>query len=295
MDLRQLQTIVAIADAGSLAGAAAIVNLTPSAVSQQIQALEAHIGVELIDRKKRPRQLNARGQEVVRTARDVVQKMAEVQMVVSGRKTAGVLKFGAIRTVSMQLVPSAFAKMRPLYPDLSFELTVGMSQTLMSDVAAGRLDAAMVAEHLGVPSGLTWSTVLTEPLVLLAPAQERSRSELSLLRDLPFIRYETDVPLARQIETELSRLNITPKQIVVTNTMPSVVGMVESGLGVSIVPKIVTLDMRADKLFTIPFCDDAIYRQIGLVQRQVSSRSAVLADLQNALTEHAALFGLHVN
>lgn len=295
MDLRQLQTIVAIADAGSLAGAAAIVNLTPSAVSQQIQALEAHIGVELIDRKKRPRQLNARGQEVVRTARDVVQKMTEVQMVVSGRKTAGVLKFGAIRTVSMQLVPSAFAKMRPLYPDLSFELTVGMSQTLMSDVAAGRLDAAMVAEHLGVPSGLTWSTVLTEPLVLLAPAKERSRSELSLLRDLPFIRYETDVPLARQIETELSRLNITPKQIVVTNTMPSVVGMVEAGLGVSIVPKIVTLDMRADKLFTIPFCDDAIYRQIGLVQRQVSSRSAVLADLQDALTEHAALFGLHAN
>ena len=292
MDMRQLQTIVAVADAGSLAGAAAIVNLTPSAVSQQIQALETHIGVELIDRKKRPRQLNARGQELVRAARDVVQTMAEVQMVVSGRKTAGVLKFGAIRTVSMQLVPQAFAKMRPQFPDLSFELTVGMSQALMSDVAAGRLDAAMVAEHVGVPAGLTWSTVLTEPLVLLAPSTERSRSDLSLLRDLPFIRYATDVPLARQIETELSRLSITPRQIVVTNTMPSVVGMVEAGLGVAIVPKIVTLDMRTDRLHTRPFCEAAIFRRVGLVQRQVSSRSTVLVGLRDALIEHAAAIGL---
>lgn len=292
MDLRQLQTLVAVADAGSLAGAAAIVNLTPSAISQQIQALESHVGVELIDRRKRPRQLNARGQELVRAARDVVHTMTEVQLVLSGRKTAGVLKFGAIRTVSMQLVPQAFAKMRLHFPDLSFELTVGMSEALMSDVAAGRLDAAMVAEHVGVPAGLTWSTVLTEPLVLLAPSQERARSDLALLRDLPFIRYATDVPLARQIDTELSRLRITPKQVVVTNTMPSVVGMVEAGLGVTIVPKIVTLDMRPERLHSRPFCEGAISRRVGLVQRQVSSRSTVLGGLRDALIEHAALIGL---
>ncbi|MFA8386290.1 MAG: LysR family transcriptional regulator [Pelagibaca sp.] len=292
MDLRQLQTLVAVADAGSLAGAAAIVNLTPSAVSQQIQALEIHVGVELIDRKKRPRQLNARGQELVRAARDVVHTMTEVQLVLSGRKTSGVLKFGAIRTVSMQLVPQAFAEMLLHFPDLSFELTVGMSEALMSDVAAGRLDAAMVAEHVGVPAGLTWSTVMTEPLVLLAPSQERARSDLSLLRDLPFIRYATDVPLARQIDTELSRLRITPRQVVVTNTMPSVVGMVEAGLGVTIVPKIVTLDMRPERLHSRPFCEGAISRRVGLVQRQVSSRSTVLGALRDALTQHAALIGL---
>jgi DNA-binding transcriptional LysR family regulator len=292
MDMRQLQTIVAVADTGSLAAAAAVVNLTPSAVSQQVQALENYLGVELIDRKKRPRQLNARGEELVRAARDVVQTMTEAQMVISGGRTAGVLKFGAIRTVSMQLVPRAFAEMRSLFPDLSFELTVGMSQALMADVAAGRLDAAMVAEHVGVPAGLSWSTVLTEPLVLIAPPQERMRSDQSLLRDLPFVRYATDVPLARQIDTELSRLAITPRQIVMTNTMPSVIGMVEAGLGVAIVPKIATIDAASGTLHRRPFCDGVIFRRIGLVQRQVSSRSKVLSGLRQALVARAADIGL---
>jgi DNA-binding transcriptional LysR family regulator len=292
MDMRQLQTIVAVADTGSLAAAASVVNLTPSAVSQQIQALEAYLGVEIIDRKKRPRQLNAKGEELVRAARDVVHTLTEAQMVISGGRTAGVLKFGAIRTVSMQLVPRAFAEMRSIFPDLSFELTVGMSQALMADVAGGRLDAAMVAEHVGVPAGLSWNTVLIEPLVLIAPPQEGRRSDRSLLRDLPFIRYATDVPLARQIDTELSRLAITPRQIAITNTMPSVVGMVAAGLGVAIVPKIAMIDAAPGSLHWRPFCDGVIFRRIGLVQRQVSSRSKVLAGLRQALIARAADIGL---
>ncbi|MDG4648442.1 LysR family transcriptional regulator [Roseibacterium sp. SDUM158017] len=290
--MRQLQTIVAVADTGSFAAAANLVNLTPSAVSQQIQALENHLGVELFDRRKRPRQLNAKGEELVRAAREVVRTMAETRMVISGGRTAGVLRFGAIRTVSMQLVPRAFAEMRSIYPDLSFELTVGVSQALMSDVAAGRLDAAMVAEHVGVPTGLSWSTVLTEPLVLIAPPREGRRSDISLLRDLPFVRYATDVPLARQIDTELSRLSITPRQVVLTNTMPSVVGMVQAGLGVAIVPQIATIDAAPGSLNSRPFGNGAIVRRIGLVQRQVSSRSKVLAGLREVLVRRAIDIGL---
>lgn len=294
MDLRQLQTIVAVADRGSLAAAAEVVNLTPSAVSQQIQALEGELGVELFDRTKRPRQLNAKGEEFVRAARTVVQTMTEARMAVSGGRTAGVLKFGAIRTVSMHLVPEAFVAMRDRHPDLSFALTVGMSERLMADVAAGRLDAALVAEHVGVPESLTWSPVLKEPLILVAPPSEAARSDVSLLKELPFIRYATDVPLARQIETELSGLAVAPKEIVVADTMPAVVGFVQAGLGVAIVPKIATLQAPPETLHCRPFCDGAITRRVGLVQRQVSSRSKVLAELRDALAKTALSHNLAI-
>lgn len=231
MDVRQLQTLLAVADTGSFAGAARIVHLTASAVSQQIQALEGELGVLLFDRRKRPPQLNSKGEEVVRAARSVVQIMAETRMAISGGRMSGVLKIGAIRTVSMRLVPLALARMRAIYPDLSFDLTVGMSEKLTVDVSAGRLDAAVVAEQVGVPAGLSWTPVLTEPLVLVAPPETAGRSELSLLRELPFIRYQTEVPLARQIETELSRLGVVPQQIAVANTMPSIVGCVQAGRG----------------------------------------------------------------
>ncbi|MBF9059465.1 LysR family transcriptional regulator [Rhodobacterales bacterium HKCCSP123] len=292
MDIRQLQTLVAVADTGSFSGAAAVVNLTPSAVGQQIQALEAELGVTLFDRRKRPRQLNAKGEELLRAARQVVQTMTEARMAISGGRTAGMLNFGAIRTVSMHLVPQAFAEMRDAYPDLSFDLTVGMSERLMSDVAAGRLDAALVAENVGVPASLSWSPVLTEPLVLIAPRAEAWRSDLSLLTDLPFIRYVTEVPLSRQIETELAALSVSPREIVATNTMPSVIGFVQADLGVAIVPKIALLNAGTGTLHTRPFCEGAITRRVGLVQRQVSSRSEVLARLRQAFFKVAQMHGL---
>ncbi|MBY6201737.1 LysR family transcriptional regulator [Maritalea mobilis] len=292
MDVRQLQTLVAVADTGSFSAAAAVVNLTPSAVGQQIQALEGEFGVQIFDRKKRPRQLNAKGEELVRAARQVVQTITEARLAISGGRTAGMLNFGAIRTVSMHLVPQAFAEMRDVYRDLSFELTVGMSERLMSDVAAGRLDAALVAENVGVPASLSWSPVLTEPLVLIAPPDEAWRSDLSLLTDLPFVRYVTEVPLSRQIDTELAALPVSPREIVATNTMPSVIGFVQAGLGVAIVPKIALLTAGADTLHTRPFCDGAITRRVGLVQRQVSSRSEVLARLRQAFCNVAHLNGL---
>lgn len=291
MDLRQLQTLVAVADTGSFAAAAGVVNLTPSAISQQIQSLEAEIGAQLFDRKKRPRQLNAQGEELVRAARSVVQTLTEARMTIAGGRTAGVLKLGAIRTVSMRLVPEALRGMRGRYPDLGFEMTVGMSERLMADVAAGRLDAALVAEHVGVPATLSWSPVLNEPLVIIAPPQEAWRSEVSLLRDLPFIRYATDVPLARQIETELSGISIVPREVAVANTMPAVVGLVQAGLGVAVVPRIATLH-GGPALHCRPFRDGAITRRVGLVQRQVSSRSRVLTELREILSEVALHRGL---
>ena len=292
MDLRQLQTLIAVADTGSFAGAASRMNLTPSAIGQQIQSLEGEFGASLFDRRTRPRRLTAKGEELVRAARTVVQTMTEAKLAIAGGRTAGLLKFGAIRTVSMRLVPDAFARMRGLYGDLTFQLTVGMSDSLMADVAAGHLDAALVAEHVGVPSSLTWSPVLQEPLVIAAPPDQAFRSDTSLLKDLPFIRYLTDVPLARQIETELSGLSVVPKDIVVANTMPAVVGMVQAGLGVAIVPRIALLHIQPDSVHQRAFCDGAVSRRLGLVQRQVSSRSEVLAQLRDAFSAMARAHGV---
>ena len=283
MDIRQLQTLVAVADMGSFAAAAEVVNLTPSAVSQQIQSLETEMGVAVFDRRKRPRRLNARGEELVRAARTVVETMAEARLAISGGRTAGVLKIGAIRTVSTRLVPAAFAALGARFPDLAFELSVGVSERLMSDVAAGRLDAALVAEHVGVPPRLSWSAVLTEPLFLIAPPAEAWRDDRALLSEVPFVRYATDVPLARQIDTELSGLSLSPRNVVVANTMPAVVAMVAAGLGVAIVPRIGVLALAPGTVHCRQFRDGAITRRIGLVQRQVTSRTQVLAQLREDL------------
>lgn len=295
MDLRQLQTLIAVVDTRSFAASAQIVNLTPSAVSQQIQALEGELGVRLFDRSRRPPVLNAKGEEIARAARQIVQIMTEARQSISGGSTTGVLNIGAIRTVSMRLVPEGFAAISGLFPDLSLNLSVGISETLMENVVAGRLDAAVVAEHVDTPAGLIWTPVLNEPLLLIAPAHLRGRSQRQLLSQMPFIRYETKVPLARQIHVELARLGIEPHQIAVANTMPTVVGCVLAGLGVSVVPKSAIPREDIKEIWYQDFGNPTISRRVGLVRRQVSSRSAVLDEFAKALVKHAEKAGLSVD
>lgn len=287
-----MQTLVAVADTGGFAAAARVVNLTASAVSQQIQSLEAELGTPLFDRTKRPPQLNVKGDEVVRAARQMLQIMAETRATISGGRTGGMLGFGAIRTFSTRLVPEALARMRADHPSLTFNLQVGMSESLMAHVASGRLDAAVVADNVGVPPGLVWSPILSEPLMLVAPAALAGATERQLFRRLPFIRYETAVPLARQIETELSNLGVTAREIAVANTMPSVVGCVLAGMGVAVVPKIALLDAPEGALYMQPFGGARITRRIGLVRRQISSRSEVLDRMRDALLAQAESLGL---
>lgn len=292
MDIRQLETLVAVAETRSFAASSRIVNLTPSAVSQQIQSIEGELGVELFDRTRRPALLNAKGEEIVRAARQIVQIMAEARQSISGGSTAGVLKVGSIRTISMRLVPRAFAEVADRFPNIAFHLTVGISETLLSDVSAGRLDAAVVAEHVDIPGGLIWTPILEEPLLLVAPRNLAGLSGQDLLRRVPFIRYETRVPLARQIDVEMSRLGVEPREIVVVNTMPSVIGCVLAGLGAAVVPKSALPSDAGDDLYVQAFGDANTFRRVGLVQRQVSSRAAVLGEMARVLSEQAIMAGL---
>lgn len=219
----------------------------------------------------------------MRAVRIAVETMAKAWLAISGRRTAGVVKIGAIRTVSTRLVPAAFAALTARFPDLAFELSVGGSERLMSDVAAGRLDAALVADHVGVPTCLAWSQVLTEPLFLIAPPAEAWRDDRAPLSEVAFVRHATDVPLARQIDTDLSGLSLAPRDVVVANTMPAVVAMVAAGLGVAIVPRIAALALASGTAHRCLFRDGAITCRIGLVQRQVASRTRLLARLCDAL------------
>lgn len=288
MDTRQLQTLLAIADHGSFARAAALVNLTPSAVSQQIQALEEELGTPLFDRSRRPPSLNAKGAELVHSARTILQLVDETRAAISGGRVTGTLNIGALRSATFSLIPAAMADLRRRYSELGFRLHVGMSEDLMNDVAAGRLDVAVVAEHVGVPKTLKWTPFLREPLVLIAPCGTPAMPAHEMLASQPYIRYETKVPLANQIDTEISRLGITPHEVVVVNTIPAVVGCVAAGLGVAVIPLIALQDEARRDLVWQPFGAPPNYRQIGIVQRQTSARSEVIEAFRQALSHHGA-------
>lgn len=285
MDTRQLQTFLAVSQHGGFAAAARAVNLTPSAVSQQISALEQEVGADLFDRSRRPPALTTKGAEVLVAARTILRIVTETKATVSGGEVRGTLALGSLRTGGSAIVPQALAQLRAIYPDLTYRLRVGMSEELMSEVVSGQLDAALVADHVAVPPSLRWTPVVSEPLVVLTPPGVSVQRLEDLTETVPYIRYRTRVQLARQIDTEIARYGLSPRQVVSVNTMTAVIGCVQAGLGFAVIPYMALQDTRSSSLSWFPFGAPPLYRRLGVVQRPESRRAEVLSALTEALRQ----------
>jgi DNA-binding transcriptional LysR family regulator len=292
MDTRQLRTFVAIAEHGTFARAALIVNLTPSAVSQQVHSLEQELDTKLFNRDSRPPCLNLQGLRMLETAKLVLALVDETRGVLSGKQMTGTLNIGSVRTSTIGLLPRAIVALRQEFPELNVNLRVGMSSTLISDVNADRLDVAVVAEHSGVSRDLLWSPFIREPLVVIAPPGTPPMPVQQLLETLPFVRFGSNVPLGAMINNELARLGIAVQDIAEIDTVPAIVECVAAGLGASIVPDIAVRENGRDML-TLPFGEPQVFRQIGMIHRANSAKVELLAALHNKLAEIAGEFGVY--
>lgn len=290
MDTRQLRTLLAIASHGTFAQAAGIVGLTPSAVSQQINALEQELRTTLFDRSSRPPKLTPQGVQVLEVAKNILRLEEDTKASLRGDQIAGTLMLGSVRSSALNLLPRAIVQMRLQYPLLKTNLRVSLSSTLIADVAAGRIDAAVVAEHVGIPNALRWSPFLREPLWLIAPRGTESDDPIHLLNTRPYVRFRSAVPLANLIDTELSRLGVVTQDIAEIDTIGAIVTCVRQGLGISVVPHVALQEPEDFRLARLPFGQPQLTRQIGIVERTVSPRGEIIARIHDVL---AQLCGLH--
>lgn len=290
MDTRQLKTLAAIANHGTFAKAAEVVHLTASAVSQQMQALEQELNVTLFERSSRPPKLTWQGIQVVEMATAVLRLEEDTKASLRGDRLAGTLMLGSVRTSGLSLLPRTISQMRVEYPAVKVNLRIGLSSPLIADVTAGRLDAAIVAEHLGFPPGLRWSPFLKEPLLIIAPKGMRIGDPIQMLNTLPFVRFRSGVPLANLIDTEISRLGVVTNDVAEIDTIGSIVTCVRHGLGISVVPHVALEEPEGQELTRLPFGDPQVTRQIGIVERTLSPRAEIIQRLHEVL---ALLCGPH--
>lgn len=291
MDIRQLKTFIAIAEHGTFAKAADAVGLTPSAVSQQVQALELEVQAELFDRSTRPITLNSHGLQMLEAAQGLVRSADDVVDAISGKSVGGTFTIGSVRSSALSLLPKAIIALKNDFPGLKIKLHVANTDELLNDVVTGRLDSAMVAEYSSVPSTLRWSPFIQEPLFVIAPKGTPIRTAAEMLSELPYVKFISRFRLANIIETEVARSGIVTNVIAEIDTITAVVACVVNGLGVSIAPWSALREI-AGEVVSVPFGDPPIYRQIGLIERRASPRKAVIDRLHQHLVSFSGEFGV---
>ncbi|HEY1004780.1 MAG TPA: LysR family transcriptional regulator, partial [Streptosporangiaceae bacterium] len=147
--VRRLQVLESIAACGSFSGAADALQLTQSAVSQHVAALERALDLPLIERGTRPVQLTEAGFSLVRHARALMARIGTAEQElgeISGRRH-GRLRFGSFPTALATFVPAALARFQRQHADVSLTVIDDHLQRLLPRLDDGELDLAIIYEH----------------------------------------------------------------------------------------------------------------------------------------------------
>jgi DNA-binding transcriptional LysR family regulator len=168
LDANLLRTFLAFADGGTLAQAAQAVGRTPSAVTAQLQRLEAELGAALLAPAGRRRVLTEAGEALVPHARRVLEAHRDARLGISGLSAAGCVGLGVTQDFADTALPGLLRLFAGTHPRVRLDLRVGRSAELAADLAAGRVEVALVMRDAGHP-GIEVA-VLREPMRWLCAA-----------------------------------------------------------------------------------------------------------------------------
>src|SRR5260221_11433080 len=148
--LEDLRALVEFAHAGSIAGAADRLFRTPSAITRQVQRLEAALGAELLDRSVKPPRLNSLGSKVLEQARDLLQRTEALKSLASpDAEPHGLLRIGLAHPLAEGTLVEPIRALTEKYPKVRLRLLSERTGELFNRLLAGELDAAAVLLPVG--------------------------------------------------------------------------------------------------------------------------------------------------
>src|SRR4051812_9009615 len=275
--IRVLRTFSAVASEGSFAAAAARVALTQAAVGQQMRALEGELRRPLFERQGKAVVLNDVGRALVPQVRRL---LALYEQILAPAGTtgamAGTVNLGAVVSAVRPLIQATLA-LKARHPDLDLHVSAAKSIDLIARVQAGGLDAAIVVREPGVPTDLAWTALYAEPMVLLVPRKLEETQPRAILQRQPFIRFDPTQHTGRLVERTLKRLRVKPQEVLELNALESIVDLVRSGLGVSLVPLLHGTRWANDAKLRVIELPQAEERKVALVQRRDSATAGIVA------------------
>ena len=242
--LRQLHYLKLLAEQGSFGRAAEAARVTQPTLSAGIQELERALGSPVVDRARSGVILTAVGEEALRRATVILNEAEELVEAAknAGQPLTGRFRLGVIPTVAPFLLPRTLPLLRERFPKLRLFLREDLTQRLIASLKAGQLDAALIALPYDV-AGLNWAHVSDDellaavpsnhPLAALASASPEAleREGLILLEDGHCLR-----------EHALAACGLKPpkagadEESFAATSLPTLVQMVGSGLGVTFLP-----------------------------------------------------------
>lgn len=269
MDLRKLKSLISVAEMNSISAASNAVNLTQSAVSQQLKELERELDMKLIDRSHRPVSLTRKGAELVTVARGMIKLWEDFQDHHQKKEFEGQLVLGYVRSAVTSVLAQAILLLRKKHPLVAIRLvnTGGVSKHLARMVADGEIDASLGVGPLPLPKGVVWCPISLERYYLVAPAHYRGQTDEELLHKGPYLRFKPYMLNETILDRAMKRRGIQVEAVMELDDYDSILLMVKHDLGVGIVPEPYITRRTLKEFHCIPFGTPPLTREGGIMVR----------------------------
>ncbi|GAF39338.1 LysR family transcriptional regulator [Agrilactobacillus composti DSM 18527 = JCM 14202] len=262
-----------VVELGSFTKAANALGFTQSAISQMITSLESEMAIKLLDRSRNGVLLTLEGRKIYPFIENLLlqrQVMTEKINEIKGLET-GVIRIGTISSISCHWLPQLIKAFQEKYPKVEFILHQGDYTTIPEWVRQGEVDFGFI--NPDVKTGMATTFIKTGELRAVLPKDSPLANQayvtLADLAKQPFLQLEEGIfsePMAA-----FHQAGLQPDVKLCVHDDYSIMSMVESGLGVSILPALVLNKTNYD-IKILPL-QPTVTRKIGIVKKNQATLS----------------------
>lgn len=296
MELWQLRTFCEIADTLNFTKASERLNLTQSAVSHQIKALEAELGAKLFVRGKRGVKLTDAGRTAVDSARKILDDAESMRQAVAGREHSlvGTVRVAAATQALVYLFAPLFEEFMDAHEriELVFRTTPNTDQTI-DDILEGVADVGFASMAVYSPA-LEVIEVFSDELFLVVGKKHRLAGKSSInaseLANERWVLFERGASIRRATDDFFKNVQAKPEKALESNDTYFVKLMVEHGLGISLMPTwAVGEEVAAGRLAKVRVRDHKLHRSVAMVSLKGSKSRTIKAFIDFMLERKSQL------
>jgi LysR family hydrogen peroxide-inducible transcriptional activator len=286
--LRQLRYLVALSETRNFTRAAEACFVTQSTLSAGLKELETALGAQLVERDRQSVRMTPVGDTVADRARGLLAGAEDlVEAALAGAKPmSGTVRLGAIPTIAPFLLPWLLPVVRERYPALRLALREDLTANLLLRLGRGELDFALIALPFET-EGLLVQPLFDDELWLVAPKGDPQLAAKKLILSQRMMErlliLEEGHCLRDHTLEACGRAQVGSADGIEATSLLTLVEMVESGLGLALVPEIaIQAGLLASSHLVARPLASAPKRTVALVARRSTAHSAEFS----ALAEH---------
>ena len=274
ISIRHLRYFEALAQQRHFGRAAAVSAVSQPALSLQMKELEEILGAQLIERSTRTIRLTPLGEAFAERTRDILRSVDELENLARASTgiLSGPLRIGVIPTVAPYFLPKIIQALSTHYPQLDPRPREAVTQKLVADLNAGRLDVAIMALPVSEPS-LAEHPLFAEEFVLVRPAADKGKpvpnpEALGIMR---LLLLEEGHCFRDQALSFCKLSAAAPRDLMEGSSLSTLVQMVQAGIGVTLIPQMaLAIETGRAEVSVARLPTPRPSRTIGLVWRKTN-------------------------